>query len=89
MRSQSYWFSNVTPLLEFIPLVLNMAPSAVLLFLVSRVLLVIPIAGIPAIYLNGRSENSLQRAESAVATKRRRRSSKKGAKEQRFRNQVL
>jgi ATP-binding cassette subfamily B protein len=71
LRAQSSAFGNLSPILEFLPLILNVLLSAVLLALVSPVLLIIPLTGLPAIWLNGRGERSLQRAEAAVAAERR------------------
>jgi ATP-binding cassette subfamily B protein len=71
LRAQSYAFGNVGAVFEFPALTLNVLVSALLLASVSPVLLVVPFAVLPAIFLTGRNERILQHAESAVAPIRR------------------
>ena len=71
LRTQSYWFGNVSPILQLPQVLLNVAATAVLLFLIDPVLALVPLAGIPAFLLDGRSEETLRAAEERAAPARR------------------
>ncbi len=71
LRAQGHSFGNIGDVLSFPALTLNVVVSAILLASVDPVLLVVPFAMGPAIYLSGRSERVLRAAEEEAAPARR------------------
>ena len=73
LRTQSFWFGNVSSVLQLPAVLLNVVATAALLFAIEPVLALVPLAGLPSFLLDGRSERALRTAEERSAPSRRQR----------------
>ena len=71
LRAQTYWFGNVSAILGLPQVLLNVVATAILLYAIDPPLALVPLAGLPAFYLNGQGETILRRAEDSAAPARR------------------
>ncbi len=71
LQAQSHQFGNVDDIIDLPALVLYLVLTGLLLFTLDPILVLVPLAIIPALYFNGRSERALRAADEAGAPHRR------------------